>query len=37
MAELRATAEDPVRHRAWVMNASLIKGLRELDAAAEEG
>lgn len=35
MAELRATAEDPARHRAWVMNASLIKGLRELEAAKE--
>ncbi|MGB3553640.1 MAG: FAD-dependent oxidoreductase [Jannaschia sp.] len=35
MEELRATAEDPARHRAWVMNASLIKGLRELKAATE--
>ncbi|TFL16510.1 FAD-dependent oxidoreductase [Jannaschia formosa] len=35
MDELRATAEDPARHRAWVMNASLIKGLRELDSATK--
>lgn len=32
MEELRATAEDPARHKAWVMNASLIKGLRDLEA-----
>lgn len=30
-AELRGTCADPVRHKAWVMNASLIKGLRELE------
>ena len=33
MAELRATAADPVRHKGWLMNASLIKGLRELESA----
>lgn len=32
MDELRATCADPKRHKAWVMNASLIKGLRDLDA-----
>ena len=35
MDELRAAAEHPARHRAWLMNASLIKGLRELDAATK--
>lgn len=32
MSELRATCADPARHKGWVMNASLIKGLRELEA-----
>jgi hypothetical protein len=31
MDELRATSDDPARHKGWVMNASLIKGLRELE------
>jgi 3-(3-hydroxy-phenyl)propionate hydroxylase len=35
MDELRATCADPVRHKGWVMNASLIKGLRELEATAK--
>lgn len=29
-AELAGTAEDPIRHKAWVMNASLLTGLRQL-------
>ncbi len=35
MDELRATCADPARHKGWVMNASLIKGLRELDEIAK--
>jgi 3-(3-hydroxy-phenyl)propionate hydroxylase len=31
MDELRATCSDPSRHKGWVMNASLLKGLHELD------
>lgn len=33
MEELRASAADPDRHRAWVMRASLIEGLRKREAA----
>ena len=32
MDELRIASADPQRHKGWVMNASLIKGLRELEA-----
>lgn len=35
MDELRATSEDPARHKGWVMNSSLIKGLRELETATK--
>lgn len=31
MAELRATAADPVRHKSWLMKASLLEGLRKLE------
>ena len=31
MDELKATCADPKLHKGWLMNASLIKGLRELD------
>lgn len=30
-AELQGTCDDPARHKAWVMNASLLTGLRQLD------
>jgi 3-(3-hydroxy-phenyl)propionate hydroxylase len=30
LAELRASAADPARHKAWVMRASLIEGLRNV-------
>ncbi len=30
LAELRASAGDPARHKAWVMRASLIEGLRNI-------
>ncbi len=36
MDELRATCADPARHKGWVMNASLIKGLRELEATEKD-
>lgn len=36
MDELAATSADPVRHKGWVMNASLLKGLRELEQAASQ-
>lgn len=29
-AELQGTCDDPLRHKAWVMNASLLTGLRQL-------
>jgi 3-(3-hydroxy-phenyl)propionate hydroxylase len=35
MDELRATCADPARHKGWVMNASLLKGLRELESATK--
>ncbi|MCR9152282.1 MAG: FAD-dependent monooxygenase [Rhodobacteraceae bacterium] len=35
LQELRDSAADPARHKAWVMRASLIAGLRELEAEAE--
>lgn len=34
LADLRASAEDPARHRAWLMRAALIEGLR---AVAQQG
>jgi 3-(3-hydroxy-phenyl)propionate hydroxylase len=34
MDELRATADNAARHKAWVMNASLIAGLRTLEETA---
>ena len=34
LQELREGCADPARHRAWVMRASLIAGLRELDEKA---
>ena len=34
-ADLRASSTDPARHRAWLMQSSLIKGLRELASTAE--
>ncbi|MDJ0859854.1 MAG: FAD-dependent monooxygenase [Dinoroseobacter sp.] len=30
-AELQGTCDDPARHKAWVMNASLLTGLRKLE------
>lgn len=36
MADLRASAEDPARHRAWVLQASLIKGLQTLEHTTSE-
>lgn len=30
LAELRVSASDPARHKAWVMRASLIEGLRNI-------
>lgn len=30
-AELQGTCADPARHKAWVMNASLLTGLRQLE------
>ncbi|TDA80495.1 hypothetical protein, partial [Halomonas marinisediminis] len=29
--ELQGTCADPARHKAWVMNASLLTGLRQLE------
>lgn len=29
-SELQGTCDDPIRHKAWVMNASLLTGLRQL-------